>query len=204
MIGTVTIDQIQSLWEANVIPNIDAYYQAAIAHADTIPDPDDRTNYLAQEFLQSPEAFAAHLTSTYLDPVIDAQKADDIADGVDNAKLNLDMGVEAFQNAASIPGTTLEGLQRLWDTHVVPNIDTYFDAALAHADTILDPDDRGRFIAGNQLQSPEDFLAHLESTIFDPIAGNIQDRTASTQRNLGQNRISRARFNLGGRNHIRR
>ena len=165
-VGTVTIEQIRGLWQEKVAPNIDAYYNAAIQHADTIQDPDDRQDYLDQNHLQSPEAFGAYLVDTYLNPVIDAQTADNIADGLERAKFNLDAGVRAFRNAASIPGITLQRLQELWDQHVLPNIQSYYDAALAHADTISDADDRDLYIDENALESPEAFAQSLADRIF--------------------------------------
>ena len=188
-IGVVTVEQIQTLWDSNVVPNLSTYYQAALNHADTISDPDDRRLFIESSHLQSPEAFTQHLESTFLSPVIDAQLADNIADSLTRSKTNLDNGVTAFQNAAQIGTVTIEQIQALWDANVVPNLSSYYEAALEHANTITDADDRQLFIEQNHLQSPEAFAQYLEDTILSPV---IDEQTADDIADT----LNRAKFNL--------
>ena len=182
-IGTVTVEEIQTLWDTHVVPNLRDYYDAIIAQANSIDDVDDRKLYLAGFGIDinaiNFDDFDTWFTTNFLNPSIDAQKANDIADGLAIAESNYRAGVAAFNAAARIPGVTLQKLQELWDTHVVPNLASYVQSVKDHANTIEDPDKRTLYLKGfgvsdisglNEVNVGEFFY----NTIFKPVEDGIR------------------------------
>jgi len=199
-----TIAGITAFWNTNVVPVLRQSYEGLrnqIIGTDGIISPGEQLQ-LIQAGLNVPfEDWVSNFKDDIFTPASESLSA--ATEYLESTELqtNVDTLIANFKSAIEAPGATINDLTEQWNTTVVPALralyqDLYDD--IAGPDGIVNTaTERADLL---QLGTEEDFVAGFRTDVFNPLVSRLQNRQSQTRSALGQNSISRARFDLGGAN----